>query len=409
MADYGANFPYGDSYYKDEGQSTNIVAAAPPYPSLLGGDLVSFSIAILPTQGVGPSENSGEAFVTPFEGCPGFHTIDDNSNERHLVIDCRDRKLYDVATKTGPGNSGLVKRWRDKVESDGTSGTAIIPRVRFFDDLGTFENFLLRNAVNHIFGRCTDPADRGSTGFDAEGFITGTQWTLRLFADGERLVAERTASAIPLVSDVHFDGHEEAHRFAIELEASQSGHIITGRKMEYIVIDKATGSGVSTENDLVETLSTPSRWYSRTPTGFLDNGNGTFVDRITGEILDEVNAGSSMLTNGPNDLGSALWCNDRVAIPGQAGSMLFLGQYVAAVLADSTPLTLTEIATIDGFTLYYVADIPTCTTIYIDHAGTPGVWTETFDIRVFPANLSADARAFYLDNIQNNDGDVVLP
>lgn len=408
MAPYGENFPYGDSYYKDEGPG-EALAPAPPYASLLGGELVSFSIAILPTQGIGPSENSGENFVTPFEGCSGFHTIDDNGNERHLVIDCRDRKLYDVATKTGPANSGLTKRWRDKVESDGTGGTAIVPRVRFFDDLGTFENFLIRNAVNHIFGRCADSENRGATGFDDDGIITGTQFTLRLFADGERLVAERSASNIPLVSDVHFGGHEEAHRFAIELEASQSGHIITGRKTEYIVVDKQDGTGVSTENDIVETLATPSRWYSRSPTGFLGSGNQSLVDRITGEILDEENAGSTYTGDGPSGLGTALYCNDRVPIPGQAGSLLFLGRYINSVSADSTPLTLTALATVGTYTLFYVADIPSCTTIYIDHDGTPGMHTESFDIRLFPSNLSAAAQAFYLDNVQNNDGDVVLP
>jgi hypothetical protein len=408
MAVWGSNHKYGDSLYKDIPAGT--VSPEAISVGMIGGHLVSFTLAILPTQGVGFSENTGQDFVFPFEACSGFSVIDEDGNERHIVVDSRDRKLYDIATKAGPENTAQVKRWKDKQLPDGTGGTDVILKVRFFDDLGTYENFTLRNATNHFFGRCVDPVNRGADGFDSEGFLTGTEWTMKMFIDGEKLIASRTSSNIPLVSNNHFGGHDNAHRIAIELSANKSGHMITGRKQEYVITDKYVGDNISNENDVSQSLSECAVWYSRFPTGILPSGNGSLIDRVSGIILSERNAGSTTLNSPPLNLGGhSVYTNDKIFLSGQHSFLMFFGSLVDSIYADAVELTPVEFGTYEDFTLYVIADIPTSTDITIRPAAAPGSYCVAYDIRQYDTALTDEQIAFYFDNMVNHEGDVVLP
>ncbi len=399
MANYGSNYAYGLSYYKDVGEPL----APEEGPDVENGISCFFSLALNETQGVvgSFSENTGDDCVWCEPGFTGLSVEDDNGLIRHLLLDDNDGKVYDVALKNGPTNSGIVKYWKDKVDADGENGTDIEPYCSFGADSGTFEHYLIKHAISHIFARAADKSYRGATGYDSNGFFTGIEFLLRLFVDSEQVTPERKTKNIPITGDIHVDDEVEGHAIQLELSANMGCHMIIGRKTDYIVSDTPIGDLVMTEDDYQEELCQPAMWYSPAPL-YIDRADGL---ELSSTIQDLITA-----TTGVTDGSEEAWSfTEALALPSitlSNGTLMLWHQGLDKIEIGSTEITLTDYDEVVGdWTLSYATGITASGAVTITPTGTGKV----FDLRAFNSEISSDAIEYYFDNINDHDGDVVLP
>jgi hypothetical protein len=370
-----------------------------------GGLIVSrtsrcFSIGLLPQEGIGFSENTGD-YPFPESGDNSLLIYDDDDQPHLLVLDNNDGFFYDIMQRDGPEGTGIVKQWKDKVAVDGTGGTDPLPSVSFASDIGTFEHYWLRHMVSHIFARCAASKYRGAAGYDSEGFPTGIEFLLKLFVDGELVTPSRQVSKIPITGDIHTDDAVEGHRVQLELSANMGAHAIVGRKQEYVAYDKPDGSGEMTEDDYQEEFAEPLLWFSR--------GN-LKIDRATGEEMSSSMYARVTPCTGPDgESGSAMQFTQTITLPTDLvltdGTLMLWHQSLSSVTIGGDSISLTQHAVSGSWILSYAKDLARTGELVITPTGTG----RAFDIRVFNSEISDDAIAYYYDNIVNHEGDVVLP
>jgi len=398
--DYGSNYPYGESYYKDEGSDGTDDAVVG-----VGQDdnhFVCFSLALDASQGIAFSENTGDAFPFVEPGFTGLEIEDSNGILRQLTFNDRDGKLYDIATKDGPSNSDQEKVWTDGQDADGDGGTAIVPKVRFASDEGTFEHYWITLLIAHIFARCAEDKYRGASGYDTAGLPDGIEFDMSVFVDGERSTASRTVSDVPVTGDIHTDEKVDGHRIAIELSANMGCHIIAGKKFDYKVADRPIGTGVMTEDEYQEEMCLPELWFSREPFG---------VDRATGLSLSSTELAKLTECEGPDDVDwSAMQFDEAVTFPSvllTGATLMIWHQDIASITIGGVAVSLTDYATqIGDWTLSYAKDITASGEVVVTPSGTGKV----FDFKILDEKtVSDEAIAYYFNNINSHEGDVVLP
>lgn len=405
MAVYGSNYIYGDSYYKDLGVLPDDSHVPVDYEYYL----VSFTLAVHKEQGLWFSENTGDdcLFVEP--GFNGMQIEDANGIMRHLAFHDRKGYITDPATKKGPINSDQVKVWQDGVDSADENGTDVEPSVRFGSDEGTFEHFWIMLTIAHFFLRAADAANRGATGYDSAGFPTGLELDLGVFVDGERSTASRSVTDIPITGDVHTEAQVEGYRIAHELSANMGAHSVIGRKVDYVVNDRPVGSGVMTEDGYCEDLSKVYSWFSR---------GLPYTDRATGIELSSSIQDLITLTTGVDWRSFSGWrfsealALSTVSLAGNA--ILFWGQNISSLTIRGVAIPLLSYATQisdrwdddASWTLYYVLTTSRTGEVTITPTGTG----KLFDYRILRGvTLTVAALNYYFNNINDHEGDVVLP
>jgi PKD repeat protein len=365
----------------------------------------SFTYAVLPSQGIGFSENTG-SWPMPEAGAGPVFYHDDDDQPHLIVMDADDGYEYDILQRDGPEGTGITKKWMDKVGVDGTGGTDVTPLVKFIADVGTFEYFWLKHLVTHIFARsANEDRYRGASGYDSSGFPTGLEFLLRFFVDGERVTEERRVKNIPITGDITTDEDVQGHRIQIELSANMGTHAIVGRKSEYSASDKLDGSGVMTEDDYQEEFSSPVQWFSR--------GCGSrysFTDRSTGTELGTVEQAKVTRCEGPDgESESAAQFTEAINFPsvalGGTGTLVLWHQSLTSVTIGGAAVALTQYGTIGSWILSYARNINESGELTITPDGTGRI----FDHRIFASNVSDDAIEYYFDNIDEHEGDVMLP
>ena len=360
----------------------------------------SFALGLLPAEGIGFSENTGE-YPFPEAGENTLLVYDDDDQPHMLVLDNNDGFFYDIMQRDGPPGTGIEKLHLDKVNTDNTGGVAVVPLVKFPADTGTFEHFYLRHAFTYIFARsANEDKYRGATGYDAAGLPTGLELLLKMYVDGERTTAERQVKNLPITGSAHTDMVVEGHRLQLEVSANMGAHAIVGRKQEYIATDKLVGDNVMTEGDYQEELAASVQWFSR---GYLD------IDRATGAALPAVESAKLSTCAGPDgesDSGMEFTSAVNFAFVSLTnGSLLLWHQSLASITIGGSSVTLTQYATSGSWILSYARGITASGAVVITPTGTGRV----FDRRMFNAALSDGAIEYYHDNIIDHDGDVVLP
>lgn len=360
----------------------------------------SFQLALNDSQGVNFSENTGDDFVFPPAGVPPVTIWDGDSVAHVLVFDNNDGNVYDMMTRDGPTGTGLEKIWTDKADINGDNGTDIIPSVKFGEDVGNYEFYWLRAAIIRLFVHAVNDSVKGASGFSDEGIPDALEITLRAYIDG-KLSIERSVADIPITGDIHFDDMVEGHRIALEFVANMGLHTICGRYAKYILTDKMIGSGVMSEDDYQEQFATPSMWFSR---------DLLYIDRATGAELDSTEQAKITPVTGVEGRSSSAWSFvESLNLPSRSlsgASIILWHQGLSSFTINGVPMVFTDYNTSGLWTLSYLTSLTTSGAIVINPTGT----CKIFDLRIIDSQiLSAEAIAYYYDNIVNHSGDVVLP
>lgn len=360
----------------------------------------SFQLALNESQGVGFSENTGDDFVFPPAGVPPMMVWDGDKVAHALVFDNNDGNVYDMMTRDGPTDTGLEKIWTDKADINGDNGTDIVPSVKFAEDIGNYEYYWLRAAIIRLFVHAVNDSVKGATGFNDEGIPNDLEITLRAYIDG-KLSVERSVADIPITGDIHFDDMVEGHRIALEFVANMGLHTICGRYAKYILTDKMIGTGVMSEDDYQEQFATPSMWFSR---------DLLYIDRATGSELDSTEQAKITPVAGVDSRSGSAWSfTVALNLPSRSltgASIILWHQGLSSFTINGVPMVFTDYNTSGSWTLSYLTSLTTSGAIVINPTGT----CKIFDLRIIDSQiLSADAIAYYYDNIVNHSGDVALP
>lgn len=359
-----------------------------------------FQLALNESQGVGFTENTGDDWVFPPAGVPPIMVWDGDNVAHVLAYDNNDGNFYDMMTRDGPTSTGLEKIWNDKADINGDGGTDIIPSVKFAEDIGNYEYYWLRASIIRLFVHAVNDAVKGASGFNSEGIPDNLEITLRAYIDG-KLTVERSVADIPITGDIHFDDMVEGHRIALEFVANMGVHTICGRYAKYILTDKMIGSGVMSEDDYQEQFVTPSMWFSR---------DLLYIDRATGLELDSTEQAKITAVTGVEGRSGSAWSfTEALNLPSRVlsgASIIFWHQGLSSLTINAVPMVFTDYNTSGLWTLSYLTSLTASGDIVINPTGT----CKIFDFRIIDSQiLSAEAIAYYYDNIVNHNGDVVLP
>ena len=326
--------------------------------------------------------------VLPFARMGGIVVLDGNNHFHSIVLDAYTGLFYEIATYDGPTGASLSRIWKDKVASDGTGGTTITPAVEFIPERAEEEENSLEHLESHLFTR---PYDRSS------GYPAGLAFTLKIYVDTTTTVKAQAAS-VTQSNDVKFDKKVEGYEMYIRVEANMSEHSIVGRSNAFKAKDKSASPAYRTTAEAAyqKSLSNVLLWLSP----FL----GKVINRVNGATV----VASPTLTTGPDgysdsgaQISAALSCGSVNA----NGKPLFIwADGTVAITVGGTSVALTSHGTSGGFTLYY--GTPTSNgAVVVTPTGTRVI----ADLRVLDEALSTAARTYYFEDVDDNDGKVVMP
>jgi len=350
-----------------------------------------FRNAVLPEQGVGFNEVSGSAWPMPEARTGTLRIFDSNDQPHVLVLDNKDGYFYDISTRDGPPESSLTRVWKDKVATDGTGGTEILPEAQFPEDRGGFEHYFLEHKESHVYARPYD---------ELVGYPSGLELSLSIFEDGEQTDASATASNIPLDGDISYDKIVEAHRLMMVVSANKSQHVIVGRQQYYVAKDRAAGPDdrIMTESDYEEEFALPLLWFWMK--------EGTEQERATGATLTLTVTAVAGIDGGSESGASFTTAQNFGSVGiGGLGEFMFWYKGTIAVTLGGAPIAITDHGTYSGWTLGYSTNITGTGDVVLTPTGT-GIIS---DMRVFGTAITSGARSYYYNDVSTNGGGVVLP
>jgi len=337
-------------------------------------------------QGFGPSENTRGAFPFPESGCGELSIVDASEQNHQLIFNNSDGKWYDISTRDG---QGMTKIWTDGASTSGTGGTAVVPVVTFGEDRGTYEHYFLQHKESHIYVRPIS---------ESVGLPGSLQLDLDIFANGEPTTPTASSDDIPTSGDIKYDTEVEAHRIQTKLTANMGNHRIVGRQQYYVSKDQtsAPDSKVMNEDNLQRELSQVGLWTSII--------NGILTNRATGNTI----TGTYAVVSSPDARTDGISFSVAITLPsvtlvGGTLMVFYKGTIAVTVGGNAVALT-THDTTSDSWILGY-ATVTESGAVVITPTGTGYL----FDLRTFATALSASARAYYFNNVDDYNGSIVLP
>lgn len=260
----------------------------------------SIKLGIKYDQGIDFTEYTG--YWPMPETCGGVVKIlDNNNNVRILVLDFRDGRFYDIAMREGPGGSYVTNEFKDKVETDGTGGFDIEPEIRFKEDTGEYEKFLVEHDTSRFYVRPYDERNRDVIGYDSNGYPQGIEFTAEIYADGVPDISTASAKKIPVTGEIVYDKKVEGHRLQTVFKANKSGFKLVGRQQDYIVkdINETPDIRVLNEGLCQQVLSNVYRRITR---------SNPLIEKITKYTIGGV------LTTGPDNNDTAVLITESVPL-----------------------------------------------------------------------------------------------
>ena len=351
--------------------------------------------AILPEQGIGFYEMPVAAMAMPEAGVGAITVYDTNNQIRGLVLDSKTGRWYDVTTRDGPAGTGLVKVWT------GINSAEFDRTIKFKEDRGTDEKDFQRLIESHLFLRPTSELNRNVSGYDANGYPDGMEIDLAFFNNGEPTTPSASIVDVPLNGDIKTDKKVEGNRVQMQVTINRGAHIILNRLNIYDSSRRAAAPDkrVMSEMDFQGSLAEAVFWASYF--------NDSLINRITGTAITLV---GTTAVEGPENTGDLTATEFTAPItPGSvniaSGSVLLWIKGTAALTIAGTAIALTDLGTANGFTLKYADGITKNGNVVLTPTGTAAF----ADCRVFASALATAAKSYYLTDVQDNAGGIVLP
>lgn len=348
--------------------------------------------AVKPEQGVGFYEMPDDTMPYPETGGGCLLIYDSYSQLHGLILDCETGLWYDITTREGIG-AGVTKLWTDK------NGEEFEREVWFAEDVSETEDKFIRTSLSSVFVRPLDPDNRGASGYDADGYPSGLNFCLDFYIDGEQITPTTKMKNISVTGELKTDRKVEGNRIMMGLRSSRGDHLVLNRKNVYIASDKAPAPSlrISSEMDYQEELAAILIW--------LDTSNNSIIDRASGNEYDT----DATIVDGPGDLSdTAINFTGSIDIGDASSSCAaysFWAKGSVTITINGVSVTPTANTTLGDWTLYYTAMPSWATSGAIVISGTN---ISISDFRVYSAAVSSDALTYYCDDIDDNDGKIVL-
>jgi PKD repeat protein len=339
--------------------------------------------------GPGWSERGGDNWVWP-ESQAAIFTIINNSYRQEIVIDENDGLPYCIDTRDGPFGSGLIKRWKDKVDPliEG-SGTLIDWEILFGEYTGELEQYFVEMLETYMVFRTINTENIGQGGYDTYGLPTTLQVNYDLLKDG-LLIPYAGATQIPIKRDIVVDRKAKGNALQIKLTGQNAEFKLRKIESSLKVSDFAHNTTSMTEIGYQEILSNPVMWFTR---------ESNMVDRCTGMSMFN-SAGLNSFVTGPDgrdDSAFRIIGTLDVRNPEYASGTLMLWHKTGYTISG---VGLTEIGQAGDWILSYSNNVPASLLF------TNG---DVFDIRVFSIAVPLAAMQHYFENVSEHNGDMYLP
>jgi PKD repeat protein len=376
------------------------------YIIVLAGDLIvsttdtALRCAITKDQGIGMYRMPVTGMPMPEARVGCLNIVDANGVSRGLVLDASTGKWYDVTTREV---NGETTTWK------GIDGANLVRSILFGEDHSRRENEKLRFGETHLGIRPIKEENRDETGYDENGFPDGMEAQLNAYVDGEPTTPIAKIRAIPfdgelkIRGDLKTDKKIGAARIQWELITNRGAHCITDRQANYIISRKSGAPPMRTmqeanyQRELNDVLVWPA-WI-----------NGVLRNRRTGAQITTADGATAVLGL-DGRTGSALRSSTELIFPSSTPpSVMLWASGTIVVKIGSNVLSMTAHDTVvqgaTTWTLYYADSLAYTGTLSI----TPSGSVDLFDIRAFSAALSSAARTYYFEDVDGNEGKVVLP
>lgn len=221
--------------------------------------------AVKPTQGVGWSFYDGADWIFPEARHAALKIIDENEKPVTLVWDATDGKPYRVD--------------RDDIFTDKTTsyaGSEIECEVRFKEDRGEAEHYILEALEHHLHFRPHLETNKGSGGYTARGYRSAFAVEVSTLLDGEQSTPAARTQNIPIDGDITYDRNVEGHRQQLRAVMSASEWRLIRRRSYYVAKDQAgtPADRNMSEYGWQEALESPIFSLSRGTDKLLDLADG---------------------------------------------------------------------------------------------------------------------------------------
>jgi hypothetical protein len=254
----------------------------------------SYCLGVEEDQGVGWYERDGAANVQP-EACLSNVMIFDADGQAHSVVLDQDGYLYDISGRESASGGTVGQPWKDKVGTDDSGGTKIVPELTFPADEGTMEAYYLKHLDTTIGIQPYDQSKRSTSGYDSAGFPTDFAVNLELYADGN------PNSYVAYSKDIRINGTigfaqevDDAHSFYLKLTANDSQHILTRRSQYYEAQDEPKGPADTMTTELTDQANINDYNFAPYPVG------SALTDLYSGNALTGVWTAATDPTGGTN-------------------------------------------------------------------------------------------------------------
>lgn len=252
---------------------------------LLWGSGYVLCFALTGNQGIGWSQYTGN-YPIPETRLGMITTMDSSNRPISLIFDATDRKAYLLANHNGPTGSGITKEFRDKITS--YAGYEIECVVRPKEHEQKKKHRTLEHQSSGIQVLAYEEANRGATGYTADGLRSTQELTVRAYLNGSTTAAT-TFRDLSLKGELPADVKLEAERVQFEYVFAASEFKVPRMFQSYLIKDKipAPADQITSEQTYQLEFCDPVLWLSRGPNLALDRAtaatlSGSYASEVTG-------------------------------------------------------------------------------------------------------------------------------
>jgi hypothetical protein len=241
------------------------------------------SFAVEPSQGRYWREFGGAGWVFPESLVGTFEVFTTDDQPITCITDARTGKTYRLATREGPTDSGIHKRYLDRYGDAGYGGTEIPWVIRFPELTAPEESELLKHLISYFNFRPQLETNKGAAGYDSAGYRDAQEIALVIYRDGDTIRANITRK-IPLKGAITFDDQIAANRIQMELQGTAGELRLTEMRTSAEMMDQrvAPNLRLMSHHDYQGEMSRPLFRISRGKNPLINLAKGT---QVTGSVF----------------------------------------------------------------------------------------------------------------------------